>query len=90
MTILTPHITTMSIEDLKDTSNSDNITIATIHPASAEAVSIVLDADEHDPDGRSNWVWVRLPNGDLLLGIFPQGETYFAVEVDAIYLGAHE
>lgn len=31
-------------------------------------------------DGRSNWYWLRLPNGDLVLCTFPQGDTYESVE----------
>ncbi len=54
-----------------------------IHPASKESVNTVLNANPNCIDGRSNWVWVRLPNGDLVLGVFPQGGTYFAVEEDA-------
>lgn len=57
--------------------------IALIRPASLDSVSIVLAADENSDDGRSQWVWVRLSNGDLVLGLYPQGETYFSVEVDA-------
>ncbi len=56
-----------------------------IHPASKESVRTVLAANEDCPDGRSNWVWLRLPNGDLALGVFPQGDTYFDVEIDAHY-----
>lgn len=59
--------------------------IATIHPASEQAVELVMNSNENSLDGRSNWVWVRLPNGDLILGVFPQGDTYFAVEEDAQY-----
>lgn len=60
-------------------------TIAMIHPASQESVDFILAQDEDSPDGRSNWVWLRLPNGDLILGVFPQGDAYFAVEEDAAY-----
>lgn len=56
-----------------------------IHPASQESVNLVLSQSEDDADGRSQFCWVRLPNGDLVLGVFPQGETYFAVEQDASY-----
>jgi hypothetical protein len=64
---------------------NQNRTIALVHPASKDAVEIVLSASEEGADGRSNWVWVRLPNGDLILGVFPQGETYCAVEFDSAY-----
>lgn len=57
--------------------------IAYIHPASKKSVKKVLAATTKGQNGRSNWVWVRLPNGDLILGVFPQGETYEAVELDA-------
>lgn len=61
--------------------------LATIHPASEQSMQLVLAADEHSDDGRSQWVWLRLPNGDLILGVFPQGETYLACEEDACYKG---
>lgn len=61
-----------------------------IHPASEDAVKTVLDAPTTGDDGRSEWVWVRLPNGDLVLGVFPQGDTYFSVEDDAHYRGPFE
>lgn len=57
--------------------------IATIYPASAKSVKLVLAASDTDPDGRSNWVWCRFQNGDLMLGVFPQGDTYFSCEKDA-------
>lgn len=56
-----------------------------IHPASPESVGKVLSADPTSVDGRSPFVWVRFPNGDLVLGVFPQGETYLDVENDAEY-----
>lgn len=65
--------------------NDNNRVLARIHPASEKSVALVLDADPLSNDGRSNWCWVRLPNGDLVLGVFPQGDTYCAVEDDAQY-----
>lgn len=59
------------------------ITIAWVHPASKKSVKLVLDATTDGHDGRSNWMWVRLPNGDLILGVYPQGATYETVEKDA-------
>jgi hypothetical protein len=53
-----------------------------IKPASAESVVTVLDASPDDEDGRSNWVWLHLPNGDLVLALFPQGDTYMLTEPD--------
>ncbi len=61
----------------------DGAYLATVHPASARSVEQVLAADVNDDDGRSQFMWVRLPNGDLILGVYPQGETYFAIEEDA-------
>jgi len=55
-------------------------TIAIVHSASPKAVRIVLDAD---PDDRSQWVWVNLANGDVVLGVYPQGPTYEQIERDA-------
>jgi hypothetical protein len=50
-----------------------------IIPAKPEDVTKVLAAAENDPDGRSQFVWLRLANGDLMLGVFPQGDTYCEV-----------
>lgn len=61
--------------------------IAWCHPASSEAVALVMSKIPWDEDGRSEWLWIRLENGDLILGVFPQGETYFAVEEDADMAG---
>ncbi len=61
----------------------ENGDLVSIHPASAKSIHAVLDSDIEDENGRSQWVWVRFPNGDLVLGIFPQGDTYFSVEEDA-------
>ena len=48
--------------------------------APQEAVDMVMAAEPGADDGRSGWQWLRLANGDLMLGVFPRGETYFAVE----------
>lgn len=57
-----------------------DLTNIQIKPASAEAVEDILKADDTDMDGRSNWLWFRLPNGDLIFGCFPEGDTYLAWE----------
>lgn len=59
--------------------------IARVHPASPESVELVMQAPEDGFDGRSNWVWLRLSNGDLFLGVFPQGDTYLSVDEDSRY-----
>ncbi len=50
-----------------------------MYPAQREDVDYVLNQDIED-DGRSDWTWVRLQDGTLILGIFPRGDTYFAIE----------
>lgn len=57
----------------------DNALIATQKPASAEAVVKVLNTAVGDPDGRSGFKWLRLVNGDLILAIYPLGDTYMEV-----------
>lgn len=37
---------------------------------------ILVTKDSDDDDGRSQVVGIRLPNGDLILGFYPQGDTY--------------
>lgn len=51
-------------------------------PASEEAVSAILGANPELVDGftRSEFLWIRLVNGDLILGVYPQDEAYFAFE----------
>ncbi|TPL66591.1 hypothetical protein [Mesorhizobium sp. B2-4-1] len=51
-------------------------------PASDASVETILKADPTSMDGRSNWLWFRLPNDDLIFGCFPEGATYFATEYD--------
>lgn len=68
-----------------DTGAATEWPIAWVHPASRDSVDYVLSqsSDDADDDGRSNWCWIRLQNGDLILGVYPQGDTYSAVELDA-------
>lgn len=54
--------------------------IATIAPADPADVLSVLHAPVETGDGRSDWCWIRLTNGDLFLGVAPQGATYEALE----------
>jgi hypothetical protein len=57
--------------------NDDGNHLATVVPVETESmIKTILDSSTKSGDGRSPWVWVRLANGDLLLGMFPQGETY--------------
>lgn len=61
--------------------DDDGRVLATYIDASPEAVDFVLEQSEHD-DGRSGWTWVTLPNGDVMLGVWPRGDTYMATETD--------
>ena len=46
-------------------------------------VQMIIDAPVSEgPDGRSDWMWFRLANGDLILGCWPRGDTYEATEAD--------
>jgi hypothetical protein len=74
-----------SILDIDPETGADtNRVIATTQPASEKAVKHVLDADPKADLGyaRSEWLWIRLGNGDLILGVFPQDDTYFEHETE--------
>lgn len=81
MTRMYAHVTYDDYED----DEKRKVALAWVHPASQESVDLVLSADENDPNGRSQWMWLRLPNGDLILGIFPQGDTYMGLDEDSSY-----
>jgi len=70
------------VAELDEDGHPTGRSLGYVFPAGNEAVRTVLAADEMSIDGRSNWVWLRLSNGDLILGVFPQGDTYFATEAD--------
>ena len=70
-----PHIIMQQDENGADT----ECVLAYVHPASDKARALVMGGE------RSQWVWVRLINGDLILGVFPQADTYCAVEIDAAH-----
>lgn len=75
MTDTHPHAIFAQDENGKNTQQ-----IAWIEPASQEDADLILQQTTDGHDGRSPWVWLRLQNGDLILGTFPQGDTYCAVE----------
>lgn len=55
--------------------------LAQTYPANQESVNeAILSEPNPGDDGWSPWVWLRLANGDLILGRFPQGDTYFEQE----------
>jgi len=47
-----------------------------VQTAPPDAVNYVLGNDVV----RSQWVWIRLPDGDLVLAVYPQGDAYFSTE----------
>lgn len=49
--------------------------------ANEQAVQRVLNMPVGD-DTRSEFKWIRLVNGDLILGVYPTGDGYFDVEAD--------
>lgn len=49
--------------------------------ASPDVAQMVLSKPV-DNDGRSEFFWLRLQNGDLVLGVYPRGDTYCATEHD--------
>lgn len=55
----------------------DNI-IGSHGPASPESVDLILNAEVND-DGRSEWRWFRFPDGTLIFGCFPHGETFMEI-----------
>lgn len=54
---------------------------ATVMRADPDVARKVMDSPV-GIDGRSEFVWVRLASGDLMLGVFPRGDTYFDTEAD--------
>lgn len=53
--------------------------LARVTPAEPADSAFVLAAPVGDPDGRSDWVWLRLPDGTLALATFPCGDTYLEI-----------
>lgn len=62
-----------------DLTDDEGRHVAHVTPATTEDVFTVLFAPQDGSDGRSEPVWVRLASGDLLLGVFPLGDTYESV-----------
>lgn len=63
-----------------DTGEDFNKSGIQVETAPLTAVTSVLSSPLNTTDGKSNWYWFRLPNGDLALGAFPQGDTYLETE----------
>lgn len=47
-----------------------------VTPAKQKDVDSLLAKPPIGFDNRSEWVWLRLQDGTLILGTFPQGDTY--------------
>lgn len=45
-------------------------------PATQAQVDLMLGADQTSNDGRSNWLIFTLPNGDVVFGCYPEGNTF--------------
>jgi hypothetical protein len=85
-----PHVISADLSDFGGLNISiDSVPLATVHPASEQYATQVLEA-EIDNDGRSEWLWLRLTDGTLMLGVFPRGETYMAMEPDSAYPTPHK
>lgn len=70
---MTPHL-------IQDDSDGPTIDLAWVTPAKPEhAATVMSHPADHGHDGRSGWHWIRLRDGTLILGVFPQGDTYIEV-----------
>lgn len=58
--------------------------IGYVWPADRDCVDYVLaqPSDHEQYDGRSNWCWIRLRDGSLVLATYPQGDTYITMDDD--------
>lgn len=52
-----------------------------VEDAHPNYVTKVIAADPESDDGRSQWLWITLPNGDKLIACYPQGDTYSESEI---------
>lgn len=71
------------IYHVNELGSESELIIAEVKDASEEYVELVLNKDADHQDGRSDWKWIRLSNGDLILGVYPYGDTYFECEIDS-------
>ena len=56
--------------------------VATADPVIAQKVLDAHVDQGNEFNGRSEFKWIRLQNGDLILGVYPRGDTYFETEID--------
>lgn len=69
-------IKTIFLED--ESGANTTIEIGYHTKAKQKDVNFVL-AQPINLDGRSEWRWIRLQNGTLILGCFPCGDTYIEI-----------
>lgn len=60
----------------------DGDLLAVVEPATPDGAEWMLGLPVGD-EGRSNWLWITLPSGDLVFGCIPQGEE--ASELSTAY-----
>lgn len=63
------------IKDDADYVGEESSEIAWVAPAKQADAEKLLASDISN-DGRSDWKWLRLRDGTLILGVFPCGDTY--------------
>ena len=71
-----PHYITQDHDEDSSDFHDKELRLAYVSPALAEDVAALLALPAIGHDGRSEWSWVRLRDGTLMLAVFPQGETY--------------
>lgn len=64
---------------MKKLYDEDGVEVASTHPANADDVEFVLNQDVGMYEGRSDFEWVRLSSGELMLGVWPRGDAYIEV-----------
>lgn len=87
-------MTDMSRDDSRTPERRDMFIAASFPMRNADTIVKLLETEPDDStdDGRSEWRWLRLADGDLMVGFWPQGDTYMdlEVEVEADYAAAAE
>ena len=64
---------------IQDETGADTETVlCRVTDAEPADIHVVINATIDD-NGRSLFKWFRLQNGDLILGVFPRGDTYIEV-----------
>lgn len=77
--IMNGEITAHPIYGTDERGNEDRTRqIAYVTPADDKDADWLLSRPRDD-DGRSNFVWIRFGNGDLVLAVYPQGDTYLEI-----------